>query len=216
MAETKQKQPKVTVVTPVGIAAYAYHHKPDTKGQYADNKYKGQLVLDGDTDLSALEKTVRDFAAEVFPNDDLSDLHLPWKEYDKEEGDDGFKEEFVGKIILKASTKHKPKVVDTKRQALKKGVEARSGDEVRYVATLYAYKKSEKVKEGKKYIDVIMFGVSLQLTVVQLVKKNAGGGANLDALDDIDGFDINDVEDFDGGDDAGDDGEASDDNGGDF
>ncbi|SFZ81702.1 Protein of unknown function [Devosia enhydra] len=210
MAETKTKQPKVKLVTPVGIAAYAYHHKPDTKGQYADNKFKGQLVLDGDTDMSDHEKKVRDFAAEVFPNDDLSDLHLPWKEY---EGD---KEEFEGKIILKASTKHKPTVVDTKRQALRKGIEARSGDEVRYVTTLYAYKKTEKVKEGKKIIDVIMFGVSLQLTVVQLVKKNAGGGANLDALDDIDGFDINDVEDFDGGADAGDDGDTGDDNGGDF
>lgn len=211
MAEKKQKQPKVTVVTPVGRAAYAYHHKPDAEGQYADGKFKGQLVLEGDVDLTKLEKTARDFAAEVFPNDDLSDLHLPWKEYG------GEKEEFVGKIILKASTKHKPKVCDTKKNPLKKGIEARSGDEVRYVATLYAYKKVEKVREGKKVVDVIMFGVSLQLTIVQLVKKNAGGGANFDALDDIEGFDMDDVEDFDGGDDDGQDGgEASDDNGGDF
>lgn len=208
MADAKIKQPKVSIVSPVGIAAYAYHHNPDTKGQYADGKYKGQLVMPGNTDMSALETKVRDFAAAVFPDDDLSDLHLPWKSY---EGD---KEEFEGKIILKASTKHKPKVCDTKRQLLTKGIEARSGDECRYAASLYAYKKVEKVKEGKKIIDVLMYGVSLQLNTVQLVKKNAGGGASLDAFDDIDGFNIDDVEDFDDAPFEG--GTTSDDNGGDF
>lgn len=206
MAETK-KQPRVSVVTPTGTAAYAYFHRADTKGQYANNKFKGQLVLDGDTDMSALEAKVREFAAEVFPDDDLSDLHLPWSEYA------GDKEEFEGKIILKASTKHKPKVLDTKRKPLKKGVEARSGDEVRLVCTLYAYKKVEKVKEGKKVIDVTVWGVSLQLSVVQLVTKRSGGGGE-DLLDDIDGFDMDEVEDDEDNDTASD--EASDDNGGDF
>jgi hypothetical protein len=210
MVDVKIKQPRVAIVTPVGTAAYAYHHAPDTKGQFADGKYKGQLVMAGNTDMSKLETTVRAFAAAVFPDDDLSDLRLPWKAYD------GEKEEFQGKIILKASTKHKPTVCDTKRQLLSKSVEARSGDDCRYAASLYAYKKMEKIRDGKKIVDVVMIGVSLQLNTVQLVKKNAGGGASVDAFDDIEGFDLSEVEDF-----AGDDvpfagGSTRDDNGGDF
>lgn len=204
------KQPKVTVVTPTGVAAYAYHHRPDTKGKFADNKYKGQLVVDGNTDLSALEKTLRDFAAEVFPGKNLADLQLPWKDGKAD------KEEFAGKIIIKASTKHKPTVVDTKRKPLKKGVEARSGDVVRYVCTLYAYEQVEKVREGGKLVEITIYGVSLQLSAVQLVEKRSGGGANLGALDDIDGFDMDDVDDDEAGDDAGDNEGGAGDNGGDF
>lgn len=193
MADTKKpkgkkdKQPEVIISTPVGIAAYAYFMKADTEGQYADDKFKGQLVLDGDTDLSALEAKIKAFAAEVFAEDgafDVDELKLPWGEGRED------KEEFAGKIVLKASSKFKPKLVDTKRVDLPKSVKVLSGDKVRLVASLYAYKKTEKVKEGKKLIDVVIFGVSLQLMTVQLVEKRTGGGGNggLDALDDIDGY----------------------------
>lgn len=183
------KTAKVQITTPVGTAAYAWFHKPDTGHKFSNNKYKGDLVLDGDTDMSKYEATVRAFAKEAFPDADLSELHLPWAS-----GDDHKNAEFHGKIILKASSKFAPTIVDSKRQKLPKKVQARSGDEVRYVCSLYAYEQTEKVKEGKKLIEVTVYGVSLQLQVVQLVAKNTGGGG-LDQLDDIDGFDGSEVED---------------------
>lgn len=190
MAETKDKperQPRVVVVSPPGVAAYSYFHKPDTGKQYSDNKYKSKLVIDGDVDMSGIEKTIRAFAAEVFKGDDKYDpeeLKLPWSEGDPE------KEEFAGKIILTAKTKKQPMLVDSKRVKLPKSVKVFSGDVVRLVAQLYAYKKTEKVKEGKKLIDVLLFGVSLQLMTAQLIEKRSGSGnGGLDALDDIDGFD---------------------------
>jgi hypothetical protein len=194
------KQTKVQIVTPAGIAAYSYFHRADTKGKYANNKFKGDLVIDGSVDMSSLEKTLRDFAEAAFPGQGQSeDLKLPWSTWDNKEKN----EEWIGSTILKASSKFAPKIVDTKRKPLPKGIEARSGDEVRFVCTLYAYEKTEKVKEGKKLIDVTFYGVSLQLQVVQLIKKNAGGGG-LDALDDIEGFDAEvDGADYGFGDDAG-------------
>jgi hypothetical protein len=178
------KQPKVQIVTPVGTAAYAYFHKPDTGNRFSDNKYKGRLVLPGNTDLSKIEKTIRDFAATVFPNADLSDLQLPWKA-----GEDAFKDkdEFKGKIVLTAKSKFAPQIVDAKKKTLPKGVKAQSGDNVKFVCGLYAYEQTEKVKEKGKLIDMTIYGVSLQLSVVQVIAKNAGGGG-LDLLSEEDGW----------------------------
>lgn len=200
------KQKKVNIVTPVGVAAFAYFHKPDTGKKYSDNKFKGKLVLDGDTDLSALEEKLRAFAAEAFPDADLSELQLPWKEGDAD------KEEFAGKIILTAKSKYAPQIVDSKKQKLPKGVKAMSGDRVRFVASLYAYEQTEKVREGKKTVEVTVYGVSLQLNVVQVIEKNAGG-SGLSELDDIDGWVPDEADGFD---EDEDDTSGEDDAGGDF
>lgn len=212
------KQRKVLIVTPGGTAAFAYFHKPDTGKKFSDNKYKGRLVLDGDTDLSKIEKTIRDFAAEAFPDADLTDLQLPWKN-----GEDAFasneklKEEFTGKIVLQAKSKFAPQIVDAKKKPLPKGVKAMSGDEVKYVCGLYAYEQEDTEVQtvgGKKTkVKVKTYGVSLQLNVVQVIAKNAGGGGGgLDLLDEEDGWepDPNDIPDDTGNDDD------TDDNGGDF
>jgi len=204
----KQKQPKVTFVTPVGVAAYAYFHAPDTGKQYSNNKYKGDLVLEGDVDLSAFEQKCRDHLLAVYPNADMSDIGLPFKS-----GDDHKNEEFHGKIIFKASSKYAPQVVDAKKNPLKGKIQARSGDRVRYVVALYAYETTETIKENGKKKVVTTWGVSAQLQVVQLIEKRAGGGG-LNELDDIDGFDATEE----GGNWGDDDNEGSDadDNGGDF
>ena len=207
-----KKQPKVNIVTPVGVAAYSYFHKPDTGNRFSDGKYKGKLVLPGDTDLSKIEEKIRAHAAAVFPGKDLSELQLPWKDGDPE------KEEFAGKIILTAKSKYAPQVVDSKKRKLPKGVKALSGDDVRFVASLYAYEQTEEQVEkvdGKKVKrTVTIYGVSLQLNVVQVIAKNAGGGG-LNELDEIDGWEPDEADGF-GGDDADDEDNTSGDNGGDF
>jgi hypothetical protein len=210
MADAKKpKQRKVTYVTPVGVAAYSYFHKPDTGGTYSDNKYKGDLILPGDTDLSKLEDLCKDFCIENFPKAPRDEIQLPFKS-----GDDHKNEEFHGKLILKAKSQYAPQVVDSKKKRLPKGVFARAGDEVRFVTTLYAYETTETVKEGGKKKTVTLWGVSLQLTVVQVITKNAGGGG-LNELDEIDGYDASeDGEPWDGESNSSED--DADSNGGDF
>lgn len=190
---------------PKGIAAYAYFHKPDTGHKYSNGKYKGTVVLDGDVDLSDLKaKALAAAEHEWGDKFDPDDLKLPFFEY---EGD---KEEFQGKVLVKASTKYAPKIVDAKRNALKKGIQARSGDLVTLVVNLIPYEKTEKVKEGKKLIDVKTQGISAQLNIVQLIKKGAGGGG-LELLEDEEGDDFDDYDAEDQTDD-----EDTDDNDGDY
>lgn len=183
------KQKKVRVVTPVGTAAFAWVHKPDTGNQYSDGKHKLTLVVDSEDAYADIKAKALEVAAEKWPNVPADDIRLPFKS-----GDGHKKEEFHGKALLLAKSKFPPKVVDTKRKPLPKGVQVRSGDTVRCVINLFAYEKVEKVKEGKKLIDVKTYGVSPQLDLVQLVQKNSGGGAEL--LDDIDGFDGDGFEDL--------------------
>lgn len=201
---------KYLFTTPAGIAAYAYFHKPDTGKQFSDNKYKVDLILPGDADLSKLEELALAAFKEAMPGKPTDNLQFSWKS-----GDGHKNEEFHGKIILKAKSKFQPQIVDGKRKPLPPKVKAMSGDEVRLVVQLYPYESTEKVREGGKLVTVTTHGVSCQLKVVQVVAKNAGGGG-LDMLDEIeDGFDASSIEDF-ADDDAGDQGDGAGDNGGDF
>jgi hypothetical protein len=189
------KKQKILAVTPAGVFAFAWIAKPDTGHKYSDNKYKVTLVLPGSTDLSAIKEKALKAAAAEFPKVPAEDIVLPWKD-----GDDSKKDEFKGKTLLTAKSKFKPQVVDSKRKELPEGVQVRSGDEGKLVINLYPYEKTEKVREGKKVTEVQTYGVSAQLNVVQLLKKNAGGGG-LDLLADEEGFD---GEDWDGPAPAGD------------
>jgi hypothetical protein len=62
------KAPKyVNFVTPKGTARFPKLSEPDTKGEYADNKYKTEIVLDDD-DLAAFKKEMYAAAKELLPN----------------------------------------------------------------------------------------------------------------------------------------------------
>jgi hypothetical protein len=177
------KQQKILAVTPAGVFAFAWIVKPDTGHKYSDNKYKITLVLPGSTDMSAIRAKALAAAKQEFPDVSPEDINLPFKS-----GDDHKNDEFHGKVLLTAKSKFQPQVVDSKRKELPEGVQVRSGDEGKLVINLYPYTKTEKVKEGKKVVDVQTWGVSAQLNVVQLLKKNAGGGG-MDLLADEEGFD---------------------------
>jgi preprotein translocase subunit SecD len=180
----KEKAKKVLVVTPPGTAAYAFIHKKDTEGQYATKKFKVTIVADGDADVSEMRsKSIEAFRAK-FPNVKIKDdeIKMPFKS-----GDDHKNEEFRGKILIDTKSEYKPDVRDTKRQPLKKGVQVRSGDVIRAVVNLFPYEQTEKVREGKKTVNVTVYGVSAQLNLVQLIEKRSGGGG-VDLLDEVEGF----------------------------
>jgi len=177
---------------PRGIAAFAYIHKPDTGHKYSTNKFKVTVVLDGDTDMEAIRAKALEAAAHEWGDKvQEGDIVMPWRD-----GNDRKQEEFHGKILLTASSKFAPTVVDSKRKPLKKGVQVWSGDEVAIVVNLNPYEKTEKVREGKKMVEVQTFGVSAQLNIVQLIAKNSGGGG-LNLLEDEEGFENDDVDDAD-------------------
>lgn len=182
---------KVYAVTPVGVGAFCWIHKPDTGHKYSNNKHKVTLVLEPDVDLEPIRKLALEAASQEDWGEDYDpeDLKMPFAS-----GDGKKQEEFHGKILFNAASKYAPKVIDGRRQPFPKGVFARSGDEMRLVVLLYPYQKTEKVKirENGKMIEVdeTVYGVSAQLDTVQVVRKHSGGGAGASMLDDIeDGYD---------------------------
>lgn len=193
MAE-KKKKPIKSVRTPLATAAFAWIHKPDTGKEYSDNKYKVTLVFDADEDLNDLRAAAEWVAKETFPDIPFDEIAMPFKDGDeiadaaKKKGKD--KEEFRGKVLLISKTKEKPKVVDSKRKPLPKGVECRSGDLIKAVIAASGYKTTDTVidKKTKKKETIDSYGVNFYLNAVQLIEKRNMGAGGADMFDDEDGF----------------------------
>lgn len=214
MADNKKKRVYVPYVSGVGTFAYSYFHKADTGQKFSNNKFKGDVILDGDFDMTSANAKALAAAKEEFPDVDFDtvELKLPWKS-----GDGHKNEEFHGKTIFHAASKDKPKLVDSKKKALPAKVLVKSGDRGRFVTSLSPWTKTEEVtvKENGKTMKVkeTVYGVTAYLNVVQLIEKR-NGGSGLDLLDDIDGFDASEMDDEDVPFDTDDNGDDT--NGGDF
>ena len=211
------KKNKAQVTFAPTTCAYAWIDKPDTGHKFSNNKYKTTLVFDDEADALAVKmnKQQRDLKeiceelalAEWGDDFDLSELRLPVRM-----PEDQTKESFEGKATVTPSSKFKPMAYDAKRNKLPKGVKIFSGDVVSVIATLLPYESTEKVREGKKMVSVTTYGISAQLSAIQLVEKRAGGGAGADGFDEYEeGFDASEFEDYeeeeeldDDGDDDGD------------
>jgi hypothetical protein len=183
----KKRDPDIMIGLPRGIAAYAYVDKADTEGQYSDDKFKVTVICEPDTDVSKIEATILDAAKAKWSDLDVDDFNMPFKLHDP----DAKNEAFQGKLTYTAKSKFMPEVVDAKRNVLPEGTPVYSGSLIRTAASLYLYEKTEKVREGKKTVDVLMRGASLQLATVQIIEKRGGlgKGAGKSVLDDEDGFD---------------------------
>jgi hypothetical protein len=167
---------KVTFTTPIGVARFPKISKPDTTGDYADNKYKTDLVLDS-ADLKQVKQTITEFAKKEYG--DLKNIKLPFGEAkDKETGETT---EFV-----RFKSARKPVIIDAKRNKVPDDVEIYGGSKIRVGGTLNAYKKA-----GNK-------GVNIYLNAVQVIDLVTGFNVN-DFAEVEDGFE---VDTFDDGDDA--------------
>jgi hypothetical protein len=167
--------PKVSFTTPIGVARYPKISKPDTTGDYADNKYKTDLVL-SPSDMKEVKKTINEFAKQEYG--DLKGIKLPFGEAkDKETGE---VTEFV-----RFKSARKPIIIDAKRNKVPDDVDIFGGSKIRVGGTLNAYKKA-----GNK-------GVNIYLNAVQVIELVTG--FNMDAFEEVaDGFEV----DTDDGDDA--------------
>lgn len=155
---------KVTFTTPIGVARFPKISKPDTTGDYADNKYKTDLVLT-DEELKALKAQIMEFGKKEFGDEKFD---LPIKEYkDKESGQ-------VTKFVRFKSAR-KPIIIDAKRNPIPADVEIGGGSRIRIGGTLNCYRKGPNK------------GVNIYLNAVQVIELQQG--FNVKDFDEYDGED---------------------------
>lgn len=185
------REPKITVILPTAVAAYAYIYEADTKAPEGakfkpDGKFKVTAVYSDVTLLEPARQAMIRAMKAKWPAVDPSMFTLPIHEI----GSDNRKEELRGKTIVKAASKFGPNPVDSRGtplppvldeegNAIPGAVRVKSGDLIRVKTSLYLYEKSEEetlVENGvRTKVQTTTYGCSLQMDGVQLIEKRAGG-----------------------------------------
>ena len=166
MADKKFKY--IPFVTNVMTARYPKLSEPDTKGEYADGKYKTEATAD-EAYTEEFQEIIQKVAEDSFPG--KKNIHLPWKE--TKEGSIAFNFK---------SPKKKPQLTDAKGKALKLGITVRGGSLIRIAGVIAAWEKGAKR------------GVSLWPDAVRVIKLSEGFDANAAFGAAEDGFDADDYE----------------------
>jgi len=154
---------KVTFTTPIGVARYPKISEPDTTGDYADNKFKTDVVF-SDADLKALKAKVVEFAKKELPN--VSNPQMPYHEK---------KDKETGEVVefMRFKSKRKPLIIDAKKNKVPDNVSIGGGSKIRIGATLGTYSKGKNV------------GVTAYLNAVQVIELQQG--FSVDDFEDYEG-----------------------------
>lgn len=160
MAEKKSKSKTVPFVTPFGTLRYPKISQPDTKGEFADGKFKTDIVF-SDEDYAIVEKAIKDAAKELLP--DVKTPKLPLHEWDEGKG-------------IRLKSQYKPVVFDAKNKELPEGVLIGGGSEARIASAIFSYKKGGNT------------GISLRLGKVQVRSLVEYEGGDSSPFDETDGF----------------------------
>jgi Protein of unknown function (DUF2815) len=158
-----KKTPTVSFVTPFGTLRYPKVSEPDTRGEYADGKFKTDIVF-SDADYAIVEKAIKAAAKELMP--DAKSLKLPlYTEWEEGKG-----------IRLKSG--YRPAVFDTKNVKLAETVLIGGGTVARIAAVIFPYTKGANK------------GISIRLGKVQVKELvEYKGGADSSPFDTVeDGF----------------------------
>lgn len=166
MADKKFKY--VPFVTEIVVARYPKLSEPDTKGEYADGKYKTEATAD-ESFVEKFQEQIQAVADAHFPG--KKNLHLPWKE--TKEGDIAFNFK---------SPKKKPMLTDAKGKPLPKGAVIRGGSLIRIAGVIAAWEKGTKR------------GVSLWPDAVRVIKIAEGFDSAAAFGAGEDGFDADEYE----------------------
>lgn len=158
MADRKFKY--IPFVTNVMTARYPKLSEPDTKGEYADGKYKTEATAD-EAYTEEFQEAIKAVAEAAFEG--KKNVHLP------------FKETKEGAIAFNfKSPKKKPQLTDSKGKALKQGTVIRGGSLIRIAGVMAPWEKGAKR------------GVSLWPDAVRVIKLSEGSvgfGAPEDGFD---------------------------------
>lgn len=149
------KREYIPVVSDVGTAVFPHLIEPDTKGQYADNRYKTG-IRHGDAATEAFKKVLRDAAAKLLP--DVSNPHLPIRTDKKD-----------GSVSFTWKSKNKPVLWDAQRNKLPAGadIDIRGGSKIRLAGVITNYDK----------------GISLWVDGVQVIELTERREPSFDAVE---------------------------------
>jgi hypothetical protein len=182
----KEKLP--TEITPAGVAAYAWLTKPDTGGEYSDDKYKVTLVLPkkGAPNQAEIDSFI----------EDINERHAEARGNKKtdspvKDGDDKDNESFHGHWLITFKSQFQPKCVGKGNKELPENMAVFSGD---YVKVAFAAAPYEKGKNA---------GISMRLNSVKLLEKRNRGGDYGSVFDEDEGVEVDvsgDADDDDSGD----------------
>lgn len=173
---------KLSFITGPMVLRFPKITKPDTKGEYADGKFKTDAIPTTDEGMADLQKKVMDFAVECFGDKKASKVaasdNYPMKSKTEKDGEEV---EF-----LRTSTKSRPKVYDAKGKLVRGNINIGGGTIAKLSVTLSMWEK----------------GVTCYFNAVQiLVLETFGGGeANFEdataEVDDADGAFVADDAEF--------------------
>jgi hypothetical protein len=195
------KSESIPFVTPWFKARYPKISEPDTKGKYADGKFKTDGILD-DVAYATVEKALNAAAKTLWPDADV--VSNPLHTFYKNAADKKAKQNDEGRGFTLKS-KYRPAVFDSRKKKLPDGVKIGGGSIIRVASAIFPWKKDERVKvkgaDGVVTVEeTTVYGVSLYLNDVQVRKlvefQAQGDGSAFD--DDNGGFE------YEGNTDAGD------------
>jgi DNA-directed RNA polymerase len=160
----EKKPESIPFITPFGTLRYPKISQPDTKGKYADGKFKTDIVF-SDDDFVIVEETIREAVAKLLPAAKNPRLPL-FTEWEEGRG-----------IRLKCT--YRPAVFDAKNKKLPEDMLLVGGGTIaRIAATIFAYEMA-----GNSGIDV-------RLGKIQVKKLVEYQGGDASPFDDTEGFTI--------------------------
>lgn len=173
------------VITGECRLSFCHLGEPDTHGQYADNKYKADLLFgeNGDPALKPLVEECKRLAKEYFGT--TEGVKFPWKDGAKYEAK-GYAGYHSGSFYLTAKTTQKPRLKDVNRNDIDASV-FYGGCVVRANLSPACYKQTKTqiiVENGQqREEEVEIKGVTVYLNAVQFIKdaeRFGGGGDDFD------------------------------------
>lgn len=163
MAE-KKKVKLQRIISPVGVSAYAWIDKPDTKfSGDKEGNYKITLRLKADDPLVAeYGKNIRALAAATAKEDGTAlKKNCKLGKVLAEEGEEGHKPEFDGEVHIEFKSIYQPSCFDSAGNPIDPTM-IRSGDVVRVSGFVKPY-------------EAFGSGIAMKLHQVQLIEKRATG-----------------------------------------
>jgi hypothetical protein len=147
---------KIKFTSPFGVAKYPHISSPDTKGKYADDKYKTKLILNlQDPGVQAFVKACDDAAVSIHGSAG-ADLYKPYKV-----------DENAGTVEFTFKSLYAPAIFDAKNQSAQKA-NVGGGSTIRILGSFMEYEK----------------GITAALNQVQIKDLNSFGSSGFDAVDD--------------------------------
>ena len=147
---------KIKFTSPFGVAKYPHISSPDTKGKYADNKFKTKLVFDLSDDKAQAFVKACDEAAREIHGSAGDKLYKPYTV-----------DEEAGTVEFTFKSQYAPAIFDAKNRSAQKA-NIGGGSVLRILGSFVEYDK----------------GITAALNQVQIKELNSFGSSGFDAVDD--------------------------------